>query len=146
MAQCVRVLTPEGDHFSSIMSIHESHAFVLEQARLNIMFVKASPGHVAQAKQVNSALATMVASERNMVMHRALERALRNDDEDVQGLSEPPSGAAGTEVFPQPVPHLLECQPAQAEGGTAGGGAGTQPEELPEARGKAQRGKRRQKP
>lgn len=61
------------------MSIHESHAFVLEQAKKNIEFIKASPSHVGQAKQINTALANIVASERNQIMHKALERALKND-------------------------------------------------------------------
>jgi len=61
------------------VSIHESHKFVLEQARLNIEFIKSNPTHVAQAKQINTALANIVAMERNMVMHNALERAKNKD-------------------------------------------------------------------
>ena len=62
-------------------TIHETHAFVLAQAKANIEFIKASPSHVGQAKQINTALATLVANERNMVMHNALERALRKNEQ-----------------------------------------------------------------
>ena len=71
------------------MSIHQSRDFVLEQAKLNIEFIKASPSHVGQAKQINTSLANIVAMERNMVMHNALERALKNDrNENLPGLPE----------------------------------------------------------
>jgi hypothetical protein len=70
------------------MSIHASHAFVLEQAKANIEFIRASPSHIGQAKQVNTALANIVAMERNMVMHKALERAIRNDNENLPRLPE----------------------------------------------------------
>ena len=71
------------------MSIHESHTFVMDQAKANIAFIKANPAHVEQAKQINASLANIVAMERNMVMHSALQRALRNDrNEDLQNLSE----------------------------------------------------------
>lgn len=71
------------------MSIHESHAFVLAQAKANIDFIKACPTHVGQAKQINTSLANIVAMERNMVMHNALERAVRNDrNENLQNLPE----------------------------------------------------------
>jgi KaiC/GvpD/RAD55 family RecA-like ATPase len=54
------------------MSIHESRDFVLEQA-----------------KQINTALANIVAMERNMVMYKALERTIRNDrNEDLPNLPE----------------------------------------------------------
>ncbi len=72
------------------MSIHQSHEFVLAQAKANIEFIKASPANVGQAKQINTALATIVASERNVVMHNALERAIRNDEpKGLPGLPEP---------------------------------------------------------
>ena len=58
------------------MSIHDSHRYVLEQAKENIEFIKKSSSHVGQAKQINTALSNIVTSERNMVMHRALERAI----------------------------------------------------------------------
>jgi hypothetical protein len=70
------------------MSIHESHAFVIEQAKANIEFIKASPSNVGQAKQINTALANIVASERNVVMHRALERAIHNDEKGLPRLPE----------------------------------------------------------
>ena len=71
------------------MSIHESHAFVLSQAKANIEFIKVSPKNVEQAKQINSSLANIVAMERNMVMYNALQRARRNDlNEDLQKLPE----------------------------------------------------------
>ena len=62
------------------MSLHESHAFVVAQAKANIEFIKASAAHVGQAKQINTALANIVASERNQIMHKALERAIKNDE------------------------------------------------------------------
>lgn len=72
------------------MSIQESHRFVLEEARKNIEFVKKSPSHVAQAKQINTSLANIVAMERNMVMHGVLERAKLNDNrEGLPRLPEP---------------------------------------------------------
>ena len=37
------------------MSIHRSRDFVLEQAKANIEFIKASPANVGQAKQINTA-------------------------------------------------------------------------------------------
>lgn len=61
-------------------SIEKSHAFVLSQAKANVNFIKANPANVAQAKQINAALANIVAMERNMVMHKAVERAILNDD------------------------------------------------------------------
>lgn len=61
-------------------TIQESRAFVLEQARLNIERVKAEPGYVPQAKQVNSSLASIVACERNSVMHDALQRLKAKDE------------------------------------------------------------------
>lgn len=61
------------------MSIHESRDFVLERAKSNIDFIKANPANLGQAKQINTALANIVAMERNMVMYKALERAIRND-------------------------------------------------------------------
>ena len=74
------------------MSLQESHAFVLAEAKANIDFIKANPAHLGQAKQINTSLANIVAMERNMVMHTALERALRNDrkslNENVQNLPE----------------------------------------------------------
>lgn len=71
------------------MSIQESHAFVLEQAKANIEFIKANPANVGQAKQINTSLANIVAMERNMVMHNALERALKKQrNEDLQKLPE----------------------------------------------------------
>lgn len=71
------------------MNISESHAFVLEQARLNIEFIKASPANTNQAKQINASLANIVAMERNIVMHKALQRAIKNDrDEVLPGLPE----------------------------------------------------------
>lgn len=72
------------------MSIHESHAFVLEQARENISFIKQNPGNVGQAKQINTSLANIVAMERNMVMHQALERAIRNDTPPLPELPQAP--------------------------------------------------------
>ena len=71
------------------MSIHESRDFVLAQAKANIDFIKASPANVGQAKQINTSLANIVAMERNVVMHNALERARRKyRNEDLQGLPE----------------------------------------------------------
>lgn len=71
-------------------TIHDSHAFVLDQSRANVAFIKASPSNVAQAKQINAALANIVASERNVVMHKAIERAIQNDnDPDLQKLLKP---------------------------------------------------------
>lgn len=67
-------------HFDSMLTtIQQSYAFVLEQSKENIDYVRRNPANVGQAKQVNSALANIVAMERNMVMHRAVERALQND-------------------------------------------------------------------
>jgi hypothetical protein len=60
-------------------SIQDIREFVLHQAKQNIEFVKQSPGNVAQAKQVNSSLSAIVAMERNIVMHKALERARKNE-------------------------------------------------------------------
>lgn len=62
------------------MSIHDSHDFVLEKAKANVAFILDDPKNVGQAKQINAALATIVASERNMIMSRALDRALKNDE------------------------------------------------------------------
>ena len=69
-------------------TINQSRDFVLEQAKANIEFIKASPANVGQAKQINTALANIVAMERNMVMHSALERAIENDKKNLQGLPE----------------------------------------------------------
>lgn len=62
-------------------SLKESHEFVLEQSKLNVQFIKADPRNVAQGKQINGALANIVASERNIVMRDALDRALKNDQD-----------------------------------------------------------------
>ena len=70
------------------MSIHQSRDFVIDQAKENIKFIKASPANIGQAKQINTALANIVAMERNMVMHTALERAIENDKKSMQGLPE----------------------------------------------------------
>ena len=68
-------------------TIHASHSFVLEQAKANIAFVQANAEHVEQAKQINASLANIVAMERNLVMHNALERAkLKELNEDMQKL------------------------------------------------------------
>jgi hypothetical protein len=68
-------------------TIHASHSFVLEQAKANIAFVRANAEHVEQAKQINASLANIVAMERNLVMHNALERAkLKELNEDMQKL------------------------------------------------------------
>lgn len=67
-------------------TIKEAHAFVLSEAKANVAFVKSSPSNVEQAKQINAALANIVAMERNMVMHKAVERAVKNDDENLQIL------------------------------------------------------------
>lgn len=63
-------------------TIRQTHAFVLAEARANIQFVKASPENVEQAKQINAALANIVAMERNLVMDKAVERALRRNEND----------------------------------------------------------------
>lgn len=55
-------------------TIQESREFVIEQARLNIERVKREPGFTNQAKQVNASLASIVAMERNAIMHEALKR------------------------------------------------------------------------
>jgi len=68
------------------MSIQDSHAFVLEQSRANIEFIKLNPAHVSQGKQINAALANIVACERNDIMRKALERAIRRDHADLPGL------------------------------------------------------------
>lgn len=56
-----------------IVTIQSSKAFVLEQARKNIERVVENPGYVEQAKQVNASLASIVAMERNAVMHEAIQ-------------------------------------------------------------------------
>lgn len=71
-----------------INRIHESRDFVLMHAKANIEFIKASPANLGQAKQINTALANIVAMERNMVMHSALERAIENDKKNLQRLPE----------------------------------------------------------
>ena len=77
------------------MRIQHSRDFVIEQAKENIAFIKASPSNLGQAKQINTALANIVAMERNMVMHRAVERMISNDNQDVPRLPEPASGPEG---------------------------------------------------
>ena len=55
-------------------TINQSKAFVIEQAKLNIERVSKDPSYVNQAKQVNASLASIVAMERNAIMHEALKR------------------------------------------------------------------------
>jgi hypothetical protein len=59
-------------------TLQASHDFVLAEAKANVAFVKISPANVEQAKQINAALANIVAMERNRVMNNAVERAYGN--------------------------------------------------------------------
>lgn len=77
------------------MSIQDSRDFVIKQAKENIEFIKTSPSNLGQAKQINTALANIVAMERNMVMHRAVERMISNDSQNVPRLPEPPFSPEG---------------------------------------------------
>jgi hypothetical protein len=60
-------------------TLQTSHAFVLAEAKANVDFIKSSPRNVEQAKQINAALANIVAMERNAVMMKAIERAYGKD-------------------------------------------------------------------
>jgi len=120
------------------MSLEASRDYVLEQAKANIELLKSSPASVAQAQQINASLATIVAMERNMVMHRALERSLRpHSDENLQRLPEHQSSPPREERDANPLPRVLSGQTAQGVGGKPGQKAGGQPEKLREARRKA---------
>lgn len=118
------------------MSIEDSCAYVLEQAKLNIEFARANPSAVSQAKQVNASLAAIVAMERNMVMHRALNRTLRNrfPDEDMQDLPEHNLGPEGGQAFPQPVPQMLGGGSAGSLESEAGSVPSNEPEKLRQTR------------
>lgn len=70
-------------------SIHDSKAFVLEQAKRNIEAVSQNPGYVEQAKQVNASLASIVAMERNAVMFEAIQlQRVKADALQMPGLPE----------------------------------------------------------
>jgi uncharacterized protein YrrD len=67
-------------------TIKDARDYVLAQAKANIAFVKQSKANVEQAHQVNISLANIVAMERNMVMHDALQRSRLINPNDVPGL------------------------------------------------------------
>jgi hypothetical protein len=92
------------------MNMEETRRFVIEQAQQNIEFIKANPTLIGRAKQVNSSLANIVAMERNVIMNRALERAIRKDDQSMPRLPEPQPCPEG-EILPEPVPFLLGENP-----------------------------------
>jgi hypothetical protein len=75
-------------------TLQESRDYVLSEARANIEFVKANPTKVEQAHQINAALANIVAMERNIVMDKAVERALKKDEAiNLPHVPQPESGA-----------------------------------------------------
>ncbi len=81
------LFTGELSSLDSMKTIYDSRDYVLAQSKANIEFIKANPASVGPAKQINAALANIVAMERNVIMHNALERSLRpNSNEGLQGL------------------------------------------------------------
>lgn len=56
------------------LSITESRQFVIDTAKANIARVIEDKSYVAQAKQVNASLASLVAMERNAVMLEVTRR------------------------------------------------------------------------
>jgi hypothetical protein len=74
------------------MSIQDSHQFVIEQSRKNIEFIMANPDRINQAKQINTAISNIVASERNEIMRRAVDMTNKRH-EDLQKLRQLPSGS-----------------------------------------------------
>jgi acyl-CoA reductase-like NAD-dependent aldehyde dehydrogenase len=65
---------------------------VIEQSRKNIEFIMANPDRINQAKQINTAISNIVASERNEIMRRAVDMTNKRH-EDLQKLRQLPSGS-----------------------------------------------------
>ena len=76
------------------LSIAESRQFVIDTAKANIAKVVEDRGYVAQAKQVNASLASLVAMERNAVMLEVArrQRGGRGTTIDVPAVPQLPPG------------------------------------------------------
>lgn len=94
-------------HLPPREAIMISAAYVLEEAKANIEFIKQNRANVDQAHEINTALANIVAMERNVVMDRAIERGLRREqDIAMQDLPEPGPSEVGGEAS-EPVSPVL---------------------------------------
>ncbi len=123
------------------MNLKESYDYVLAEARANIEFVRLSANNVQQAQQVNSSLANIVAMERNIVMDKAVERAIKNDAIiDMPRLSEHRPRPARAARIPQPVSQVLGEDPAGELASESGPEVAGQSGDVQEARGQAEAG------
>lgn len=62
------------------IDLSTSRDYVLEQAKANIAAIKENPSYLERAKQVNVALQSLVAMERNAVMLEAIRSQQRKSE------------------------------------------------------------------
>jgi hypothetical protein len=68
------------------MNIEKIAEYVVAESKKNIAFLKENPTHVPAGKQINSSLGNIVTMARNLIMEKAIDRAITNDR--AKGLQE----------------------------------------------------------